>query len=64
MNGLALFKLDMLGKTVLLKPNLVEYLPGKEVNTYPSLVGAGAERLLKLWSVKDRATNEIRSCYF
>jgi hypothetical protein len=35
MDGLNLFNLDMSGKTILLKPNLVEYLPDKEINTHP-----------------------------
>ncbi len=38
--GLRLFDLSLRGKTVLLKPNLVEYIPGAEVNTDPRLVGA------------------------
>lgn len=48
MQGLNLFKLDVRGKAILLKPNLVEYLPGKEVNTHPMLVGAAAECFLRL----------------
>jgi len=40
--GLRLFDLNIRGKTVLLKPNLVEYIPGAEVNTNPRLVGAAA----------------------
>jgi len=48
MQGLNLFKLDVRGKGILLKPNLVEYLPGKEVNTHPMLVGAAAECFLRL----------------
>ena len=38
--GVRLFDLNLRGKTVLLKPNLVEYVPGAEVNTTPRLVGA------------------------
>src|SRR5438128_840765 len=48
MDGLKLFKLDLRGKTILLKPNLVEYLPGKEVNTHPLLVGAAAECFMRM----------------
>jgi uncharacterized protein (DUF362 family) len=48
MDGLRLFGLDLRGKTVLLKPNLVEYLPGAEVNTNPLLVGAAADAFLAL----------------
>ena len=35
------FHLNLCGKSVLLKPNLVEYIAGVEVNTRPVLVGAG-----------------------
>ena len=44
--GLGLFDLNLLGKTVLLKPNLVESIPGAEVNTNPRLVGAAANVFL------------------
>ena len=47
-HGLRLFQLDLRGKSVLLKPNLVEYIPGAEVNTSPVLVGAAADALLAL----------------
>ena len=47
-NGLRLFGLELRGKTVLLKPNLVEYIPAAEVNTNPLLVGAAAEAFLAL----------------
>jgi len=43
-----LFDLNLRGKTVLLKPNLVEYIPGAEVNTNPRLVGAAASAFLVL----------------
>lgn len=46
--GLRLFTLDVKGKTVLLKPNLVEYIANVEVNTNPWLVGAAAETFLRL----------------
>ena len=42
------FHLDLRAKSVLLKPNLVEYIAGVEVNTNPLLVGAAAEAFLKL----------------
>jgi uncharacterized protein (DUF362 family) len=48
LSGLRLFHLKMRGKSVLLKPNLVEYIAGVEVNTKPVLVGAAAEAFLKL----------------
>src|SRR5574341_414087 len=41
--GLALFNLDVRGKTVLLKPNLVEHLPGRDINTDPRVVAAAAD---------------------
>ena len=46
-DGLRLFGLELRGKTVLLKPNLVEYVPGAELNTNP-LLGAAAGALLAL----------------
>lgn len=41
--GLDLFHLDVRGKTVLLKPNLVDYIPGNHINTHPLLVSAAIE---------------------
>jgi hypothetical protein len=46
--GLRLFKLKVRGKSVLLKPNIVEYIPGRPVNTDPQLIGATAEAFLRL----------------
>src|SRR5438477_7152981 len=46
--GLRLFKLNVVGKSVLLKPNCVEYIPGKPVNTDARLIGAAAEAFLRL----------------
>src|SRR5947208_14175042 len=46
--GLRLFNLDVRGKPVLLKPNIVEYIPGKPVNTDAQLIGAAAEAFLRL----------------
>jgi len=43
MNGLRLFNLDLRGKTVLLKPNLVDFSPGAEINTHPLLLTAAAQ---------------------
>ena len=48
MQAIRLFKLDLRGKSVLLKPNLVEYISAVEVNTNPILIGAAAEALLQL----------------
>src|SRR5215469_3625491 len=47
-DGLRLFGLNLRDKTVLLKPNLVEYIPGAEVNTNPLLFGAAAGAFLAL----------------
>jgi uncharacterized protein (DUF362 family) len=46
LEGLRLFDLNLHGKTVLLKPNLVEYIPDREVNTNPQLIGAAAAAFL------------------
>src|SRR5438132_573268 len=45
---LRLFHLDVRGKSVLLKPNIVECIPGKPVNTDAQLIGAAAEAFLRL----------------
>ena len=47
-SGLREFHLNLRGRSVLLKPNLVEYIAGVEVNTNPVLVGAAAQAFLKL----------------
>lgn len=46
--GLKLFNLDVSGKSVLLKPNLVDYIPGAHINTNPLLVAAAAESFKRL----------------
>ena len=46
--ALRLFTLDVRGKTVLLKPNLVDFLPGDTINTHPLLVLAAAESFRRL----------------
>ena len=46
--GLKLFGLDVAGKSVLLKPNLVDYIPGAEINTHPTLIMAAAECFRRL----------------
>ena len=46
--GLRLFNLNVRGKSVLLKPNIVEYIPGKPVNTDTRLIGAAVEAFLRL----------------
>lgn len=49
--GLKLFRLSLTGKSVLLKPNLVEDLPGP-VNTNPAIVGAAATSFLRLGAAR------------
>jgi uncharacterized protein (DUF362 family) len=51
MDGLRLFHLKVLGKTVLLKPNLVEDLP-EPVNTNSVLMGAAARCFLRLGAAR------------
>ena len=46
--AMRLFDLDLRNKSVLLKPNLVEYIAGVDVNTNPILVGVAAEAFLRL----------------
>lgn len=48
LNGLRLFGLNLAGKKVLLKPNLVESLPGPQVTTNPRLIGAAAAAFLEV----------------
>ncbi len=45
---LDLFHLDLRGKSVLLKLNLVDYIPGNHINTHPFLVAATAECFRRL----------------
>jgi uncharacterized protein (DUF362 family) len=47
LEGLKLFPIDVRGRSVLLKPNLVEDLPGP-VNTSPVLIGVAARCFLRL----------------
>ena len=51
MDGLRLFRLNVAGKTVLLKPNLVEDLPGP-VNTNADIIGAAARCFLRLGATR------------
>src|SRR5439155_1228830 len=48
MSGLRLFNLDIRGRSVLLKPNLVDFLPGVEINTHRLLVAAAVECFRRL----------------
>ena len=47
-SGLDLFHLDVRGKSVLLKPNLVDYILGNHINTHPLLVSAAVECFRRL----------------
>lgn len=46
--GLDLFRLDVRGKNILLKPNLVDYIAGNHINTHPLLVSAAIECFRRL----------------
>lgn len=46
--GLQLFSLDVRGKDVVLKPNLVDYIAGSAINTDPLLVAAAVECFRRL----------------
>jgi uncharacterized protein (DUF362 family) len=48
MRGLNLFHLDIQGKSVLLKPNLVDFTSGADINTNPVLVAAAARCFRRL----------------
>jgi uncharacterized protein (DUF362 family) len=43
MNGIALFRLNLRGKSIILKPNLVEFDPNGVINTNPALIAAAIE---------------------
>jgi uncharacterized protein (DUF362 family) len=51
MDGLRLFRLNVHSKTVLLKPNLVEDLPGP-VNTHADIIGSAARCFLRLGATR------------
>jgi uncharacterized protein (DUF362 family) len=51
LDGLRLFRLKVLGRSIVLKPNLVEDLPGP-VNTSSTLVGAAARSFLRLGAAR------------
>jgi uncharacterized protein (DUF362 family) len=48
LSGLRLFSINLQSKTVLLKPNLVDYIPGNAINTHHRLVVAAAEAFRRL----------------
>jgi uncharacterized protein (DUF362 family) len=47
-HGLDLFRLDIRGKSVLIKPNLVDYISENHINTHPLLVSAAVECFRRL----------------
>src|SRR5439155_11039733 len=47
-DGMRLFDLPLSGKSVLLKPNLVDHIPGAHINTHPTLVAAAVECFKRL----------------
>lgn len=47
-DGIRLLELQVAGKRVLLKPNLVEYSPSACINTHPTLIAATADALYRL----------------
>jgi uncharacterized protein (DUF362 family) len=47
-DGLRLFPINVRGKNVALKPNLVDYTPGNAINTTPLLVLAAAESFRRM----------------
>ncbi len=47
-DGLNLFNLNVAGKSVLLKPNLVDFIPGAPINTDPLLIVAAVECFRRL----------------
>ena len=48
LDGIKSFRLEVVGKRVLLKPNLVEYERDTVINTHPAVIGATIEAFLKL----------------
>jgi uncharacterized protein (DUF362 family) len=48
LDGIKSFRLDVVGKRVLLKPNLVEYERDTVINTHPAVIGAAIEAFLRL----------------
>ena len=48
LRGFQLFDLDVRGKKVVLKPNLVDYIAGNAINTHPLVVSAAVECFRRL----------------
>jgi hypothetical protein len=69
MRAIRMFEFNLRRKSVLLKPSLVEYIAGVEVNTNPVFVGAAAEALLQLGAkrallARGRVINETGISYW
>ena len=67
--GLRPFPIDVRRKMVVLKPNLVDYLPGSAINTHPMLGLAAAETFRRLGAesvvvAEGRDINGILSCCY
>ncbi len=46
-DGLSALRVDVRGRRVLLKPNLVEFAPGTAINTHPAVVAGAADACLR-----------------
>lgn len=51
-DALRLFDLDVRGKSIVLKPNLVDYIEGVETNTHPSIIGAAVKCFRRLGAAR------------
>src|SRR5215472_4613118 len=51
-SGLGLFRINVQNRTVVLKPNLVDYIPGNSINTHHRVVVAAAEAFRRLGARK------------
>ena len=52
LEGLRLFQLPVSGKTIVLKPNLVEYDPDGVINTHPAVVAGALEAFRRLGAAR------------
>ena len=60
LDGIKSFRLDVVGKRVLLKPNLVEYERDTVINTHPAVIGAAIEAFLKLGAKEVKSRRRAR----
>jgi uncharacterized protein (DUF362 family) len=51
-SGLRLFPINVQGKIVVFKPNLVDCAPGNAINTHPTLVLAAAESFRRMGALR------------